>query len=840
MIISLNNKNNIKTIGKSANKIIELNRQNFNTPKGIVLDYLEIKKIFSKHIEDIKKTYKNLNENNIEESIQKIKTYIKATEKNNFETIENYLEENKTYCIRLSCENEKVILRTLHQQHVYFNITKNNIFNKIKEICLNLTTEETYKYFINKNISFEDLQIALIIQDIVPNKISGICFTVNPLNGIDTEMLVEYTAEEKNINDGADVSYSYTYDWKEEYLTNKKEDMKIPIDTIIKVNNICLNIQKSFGYPCNIDFGIMENNEICIYNVKKIKNVFYPSKYIMTNALTREAGFSDLSKNVLLKSIIIDTISNTMKYFMEYIKLKTNNVYEKELLVETYYGNIYWNVSYLHNILSSFPIISIDEFNKNIVGKEIRYKNNSKFKRINLLKMFYAWYSYPYFKKDVFNKNHILKGYNKLFSIYKNLDFEHYEIDVLEKMFMSIVEDYFVENEKTYLLQEYAYMIDFTYSNNIVSKYLNKEDYLNVLSDIGGIASLQPMTYLEKVKEKLKENNDIYYYWKIRDVDIILKDYNENKNKECFKVFNQYLEEFEYYTNNPFNFNYPNYGDNIKEQIQLLKSIILTEGKSKEEKTYPVILVSLKKNIPYNKYKKLIKITDNLRKNIAQQEQLKAETLKVIYILKKVTIALEKKYKEFGYIKEKSSIMFLEYNDIVKFIKNKDANILRKDIEKNEIYYNSFKNYRPQEELYNPKKVSVEKINKEISAEEMKDISITYHSKFYSCVGNGYSNYQKTGRAIIIKNESDYKKIKSGDIIFANSLNPTFIDLVPFLGGIVIKQGSVLCQTAIICRERHIPFICDIEYNGQINTGDAVTINGKTGEITKDNNGIVQ
>lgn len=46
-------------------------------------------------------------------------------------------------------------------------------------------------YILNNNISFENLEMTVIVQEMVDSEISGICFTINPITGNDKEMLIE-------------------------------------------------------------------------------------------------------------------------------------------------------------------------------------------------------------------------------------------------------------------------------------------------------------------------------------------------------------------------------------------------------------------------------------------------------------------------------------------------------------------------------------------------------------------------------------------------------------------------------------------------------------------------
>lgn len=90
-----------------------------------------------------------------------------------------------------------------------------------------------------------------------------------------------------------------------------------------------------------------------------------------------------------------------------------------------------------------------------------------------------------------------------------------------------------------------------------------------------------------------------------------------------------------------------------------------------------------------------------------------------------------------------------------------------------------------------------------------------------------------TGFARVINSKEDLKKIKNGEILICDAIDPNMTFLVPLTAGIVERRGGMLIHGAIIAREYGIPCVTGIPDATQwIKTGDQVTVDGHLGIVT--------
>jgi pyruvate, water dikinase len=88
------------------------------------------------------------------------------------------------------------------------------------------------------------------------------------------------------------------------------------------------------------------------------------------------------------------------------------------------------------------------------------------------------------------------------------------------------------------------------------------------------------------------------------------------------------------------------------------------------------------------------------------------------------------------------------------------------------------------------------------------------------------------GPCTIIRNLQDLHKVKDGAILVCEVPSPKLAPYMPFLKGLVAKQGGPLCIASGYAREYKIPAVVGIEgIMNAIQNGDVVRIDGASGTV---------
>lgn len=88
-----------------------------------------------------------------------------------------------------------------------------------------------------------------------------------------------------------------------------------------------------------------------------------------------------------------------------------------------------------------------------------------------------------------------------------------------------------------------------------------------------------------------------------------------------------------------------------------------------------------------------------------------------------------------------------------------------------------------------------------------------------------------SGSAVNINSLADYQKCKKGAIIVSKSLSPNLTILFDKAAGVISQSGALLSHSAVIAREMGIPCLIQARFNSEVEDGDYLKINGRTGEV---------
>lgn len=89
------------------------------------------------------------------------------------------------------------------------------------------------------------------------------------------------------------------------------------------------------------------------------------------------------------------------------------------------------------------------------------------------------------------------------------------------------------------------------------------------------------------------------------------------------------------------------------------------------------------------------------------------------------------------------------------------------------------------------------------------------------------------GRAVVVRDLEDLRRIAAGDVLVATNTGPAFNLVLPLVGAIVTDRGGLLSHAAIVAREFGIPAVVGCsDATLLIQDGDQVRVDGGAGVVT--------
>ena len=816
-------------IGNKASSLMELKRQGFLVPDGIVLSSNVFDTILKENNlkEQINPALKELNSDNVKKTSEKIaKCFENAIIPNRIVAeIEVVLDPKIKYAVRSSGLQEDLPDRSFAGQYnTFLNVSgTNDIKRAIIDCYKSMYSQTVLNYLLSHQTDTNNLKMAVIIQEMVEADVSGIAFTINPITGIDKEIVVE-AAEGlgENIVGGKVVPHKYVYNWYSGTYENDN-DRLLNGELLSEMMTAFLDIQVYFGYPCDIEFAV-KNNVLYILQARPITKINYSNiQDQWTTADFKDGGVSATTCFPFMWSLY-EYIWDIA--FREYLN-KAVLVHKKHLqkLGDMFFGRPYWNLTKAKQGMAKVIGYKEKEFDHEL-GVKITYEGDGNTTQItpaslvNVLRilMVNRRMTVTKLKNNQNLQNELLAVYDKRFA---EKDTEITSIE-FEKAWERLVFDDYLKSESNYFSQIFVNTIGQPIYKSNLKKYVSESAYLNLITGLHDISHLRPFNDLWSISRKIRDDAEAFGFWKKASIGEIKREYDLQSQKHYISELAAHIEKFGYHSDKELDVTHPHYSEDPSAVIFSLKDTVLlsdenspSSGQKKQRTGYKNELDELKKRVSPFQYKRLIKKIDEMRKMLWWREEFRDTSTKYYFLIRLYTLKLAKDYAEQNIIDDITDIWYLKIEDIRRLI-NRDIDALRfkEIINKNKKYYRSFRNY-----------VSENEIGSVFDREAVE----VYEN---GLEGVGCNNGVVTGTARVVNDFSEIDKIQTGDILVTKYTDTGWTSKFAVLKGIVTEYGGTLCHSAIVSREYGIPCIVSAsDITKKIKDGSTITINGTTGAV---------
>ena len=829
MLIRLDSKE--QENGKLGNKgkfLLLMKQSGFNVPNGFVLDsdtYDETVKGFAEDI--ISKALENLNKDNIKETANGLNDLfdkITLPEKT-AEEIKAIVKSDKLYAVRSSGTKEDLDEFSFAGQYkTFLNTEPKDIESRVIDCYRSMFSEIILSYLVNRKIDLTDLKMSVVVQEMVQSDKSGICFTIDPVTGNDKTMLIEVSEGlGEDIVSGKTVPEQYYYNWYDNKETDRKSENKLISEANVeKYAKVFASIQQQFGYPCDIEFAI-KDDELFILQSRRITKLNYSGiNDVWTTADFKDGGVSANVCTPYMWSLYEYIWEYSLRVFIVSTKILKDEQLPKKL-GEMYYGRCYWNLSAVKLTMEQIIGYKEREFDNEygIVGD---YEGDGKVTGATPKVLFHMIPIIIEQTKVLNDRKKNSERYKQeLLDLYydykKHLD--EGTIEDITKEFFRITHETYLRSETTYFHQIFINTIHQSLYKDSLLKYVSESEYLSLLASIDNISHLLPFYDMWDITRKIRSNDETAKYWKDTEALDIAK--NLDNDKFELPLVKKLIDDYGYHSDKELDITYPCYYEEPEVMIAMVKDMTLLDDsyspeadKERGVAVYTKILDNLKGTVSAGKYKKIADKVSNMRKMLWWREEFRDVSTRFYYMLRMYTIEYAKKLVSDGFLEKVEDVWFLKVGNLWDYIDGKktkeDINDL---ITRNKFYYNAYRNYISDNEIGH---------NFHVISESGSANSIR---------GLGANNGKITGTARVIEDFTQIDRLQEGDILVTRFTDTGWTPKFAILSGIVTEYGGILCHAAIVSREYGIPaIVCCKDAMSKISDGQTITIDGSTGIVT--------
>lgn len=834
MVVELAAFNEINNkLGNKGRSLMELKNQGFNVPSGFIIDAETYDRTIKENLidKDIENQLKKLTITNTKEVSKNIKSLFDdiTLPKKAKETIDLLLEKDKKYAVRSSASKEDLKGYSFAGQYdTFLNVTRDQIEENIIKCYKSMFSENILQYLLDNSIDAKDLKMSVIVQEMVDSELSGICFTINPQTGKDTEMLIEIAEGlGENIVSGKNRPHQFHYDWYENKQVGEKEEKPlISQEKFEKYAKEFLKIQLFYGYPCDIEFAI-KDDELYILQARAITSIKYSGlEANWTTANFKDGGVSARVSRPYMYSLYEYIWEYTLRKYLIESRILLKGEIDKKL-INRFYGRCYWNTSTVKRAMSQVIGYREREFD-NEYGIKGDYEGDGKITRLTPktgIKMLRIALGFVKVKKERSKnydklKSELLKDYYK----YKKKYDEH-DIKDIKSEYIEITKSAYLKSESTYFWQVFLNTVQEAVFKSQLLKIVSESEYLTLLGNLEDVSHMRPFYEIWELSRGIRLDPEAMSVWKDSSDEELLNKFHEKEDK-YMKQAAKIIDRYGYHSGRELDVTYPCYYEDplpvlkmIKDTAGLDESYSPVSDKEKVEQEYLRILQIIKLKVGERKYKKLYKKIHRMKEMLWWREEYKDISTRYYYLIRCYTTELAKELHRHEVIADEEDIWYLKLQQIWDYLEGHSTKESLSDIIcKNKIYYQAYRNYMSDNEIGQDISFDWARYQEDKNARHL--------------IGLGTGCGVVTGTARIIEDIGDIDKLKTGDILITRFTDTGWTPKFAMLSGIITEYGGVLCHAAVVSREYGIPaVVCCYGALDRIRDGQEITIDGTNGIV---------
>ena len=711
-----------------------------------------------------------------------------------------FIKENKCYCVRSSANLEDSETHSFAGQFLsYLNIkTTEEIIEAIINVWESIESEHLKAYLTKIDKKQNELQIAVIVQEMINSRYSGVVFTKNPITGFDEIIIEAVSGLGDRLNEPDSIVERWVYKWGN--WLEKPEGTRISEEIINTIISQALTISKKYGNAVDLEWAYDGDN---IYWLQLRPITSLRGVNIYSNKISKE--FLPGMIKPLVWSVNIPVVNSSWKRLLiELIGKDARNI-EIQSLTKSFYYRAYFNMGIMGDM---FELLGMPrELLELLIGLEIEKENSPRF-RPGLKSIKYAPRLVLFLLKSLLFKKKIrkfLKDYEILFrdiSIFISSPRDEAELlrSIDKLLAMSKNASYYVI--VTVLLMGLYNRILKTLltKRNIDPSSLN---YTIVRENLSDVDPNYQLGHLHALYESLPENEKVIFQ------SSSLEEEYSGVLKEIGHEIQKYLQTFGHLSESGNDFSKPQW----KENQELVRHMIINFKKTPEKFSSGNSSIS-SDNLPRSLFFRFI--FRNALYYLEYRERVNHLYTYGYSLFRQHFLGLGSLWKDKNYISSEDDIFYLSREEIIEFNEDRvSSEVIKGHIERRRNEMQRFKNLRL------PSVIIGDSLPPEISDNNISKIMRGVPASKGYCIG----------KITLIKSIEDFPKVKDGDILVIPHSDISWTPIFVNAKGVISESGGMLSHCSIIAREYNIPAVVSVPDALKLNDGSVVALDGDKGEV---------
>jgi len=725
----------------------------------------------------------------------------------------------------------------------------------VKRCWASLFEPRVLVYCRDRGIGLGRLKMAVVVQEMVPADKSGVVFTVDPLEGLDRQMVMEACFGLGEALVAGEVNPDrYVYDWyhrrevrrqigeklvaavpaadppfvrRELIPPERRREAVLRAEEVAELAEICVSVQAQFGVPVDIEWAKHAGRVFLLQcrPITRISHQGIPGEW--TTADFRDGGVASTVCTPYMWSLYDFIWEAAMPAYTTRVRLIHPREARGVVWGEMFYGRPYWNLHEVKKAAARLPGFKERNFDEDL-GIEPAYEGDGRVTRTGV--------------RTLWRGLRVLAGLKRSFREQMDLcprfraaqQARLAELDELSPDRMERGE--FFRFFERFIREEY-FRSESTYFNLIFDnanlQSLFKErcaglgarcDMLVLLSGLNNLSHMKLNYRLWDVSREIRNDPGALEFWKCTAVADLVALWRAGHEEHGMRAVRACIREFRYHSTRELDIRVPRFGEDPSFVMENLKGHLTlgeeADPRAQNERQHAAYLREKERflrAVPFTKRKKAEALLQRARDFLWWREELRDLSTRYYFHVRNATLVLARHLRDMGFLEEEDDVFFLTLQDMFSVIGGTAATEAVKDlIRRRRLYYASFRHFR------NPNELGRRTRQRPNTAGKGERV----------LKGIASSPGEVTGRVRVIRDIFDADRLRQGDILVTAFTDPGWTPKFGLIAGVATETGGLLSHAAVISREYGIPAVLAVPgLTARLKDGQVVTLNGTEGEI---------
>ncbi|MFM6935330.1 MAG: PEP/pyruvate-binding domain-containing protein [Flavobacteriales bacterium] len=674
-------------------------------------------------------------------------------------------------------------------------------------------------------------EMGVVIQLFLEADYAGVTFTQSP-----TDEMCMYTEYVQGAGEQLVAGKITPKNFSIHRLSSEVVQTPFNSDLLIKQS---LHLKKCYDGHLDIEW-VSKGNEIYFVQARPI-TVHAAKKVYWSNTNLNENYPDPISP--LLYSIARDSYYHYFKNISKLLQIDGETLrsleYDFSNTVGIWGNRIYYNMTSIHNVMSSSPLKAYfkEAFNQFVGYSDQDLATNDVVNRTSKWKLFWRL-----IVLNVRLENHVRNIEGKVTNFSKKVDQEDGD-QMNAKLFYAFLDLRFHQWYHASLADFFA-MIHYKLLGKLTHQFFGTESvgvHNTLIQAIPGLISSEPLNDIWNLSQQIEGIEGGKSYFLENESSTVWKEiHHDSKWTDVKESIDQYLQNWGFRCSGELMFFKKNYIEEPEKFIELLQSymrndavnpyVVIAKKDLERKKAMRSFVWKIirKRNVlfPLALFEiiKLYVIASLCKQAIASRERVRYKQAEMYYKFKVVVKRIGEKEHAKGSLENPRDIFYLSYKEIGERIGSSqmDALSLKQKISQRIIQF--------QEESKSVFPSNFSTNFGDRPTQILDEVPFVAGAKEFK--GLAASGGRIKARVKVLESVLEGEKLEKGDILVTKQTDPGWAMVFPIIGGLIVERGGALSHGAIVAREFGIPAVIGIDHiTRSLKDNDLVILDGDLGKI---------